>query len=41
MTAGTEVTLNCKDGYEISGDKAVTCVKDTEFEFTVEPKCGE
>ena len=40
VVAGTVVTLNCNAGYELSGDKEVTCVKDTEFKYTNEPQCG-
>ena len=41
VTAETVVTLSCKAGYQIKGDKAVTCDKDTEFKFSKEPQCGE
>ena len=41
VTEGTEVSLTCKDGYELSGDKTVTCVKDTEFKFDEEPTCSD
>ena len=41
VTVGTVVTLSCKEGYELGGDKTVTCTKDTEFKFSTEPQCGE
>ena len=41
VTLGTVVTLSCKEGYELGGDKTVTCTKDTEFTFSAEPQCGE
>ena len=42
VAAGTELTLSCKAGYRLEGDKTVTCTKDTEFTYTeVKPKCGE
>ena len=39
--ADTVLTLNCKEGYQLSGDKQITCTKDTEFQYSTEPECGE
>ena len=37
----TVLTLNCKEGYQLNGDTQITCTKDTQFEFSTEPECGE
>ena len=37
----TTVTLKCHDGFQISGDTTVTCLKDTEFTFGIEPSCSK
>ena len=39
--ADTALPLNCKEGYQLSGDKQITCTKDTEFQYSTEPQCGE
>ena len=41
VVEGTVLTLSCRGGEEIEGDKTVTCVKDTEYQYTEEPKCCE
>ena len=41
VTVGTTVTLSCNTGYELKGDKTVTCIKETDFTFTKEPECGK
>ena len=38
---GTVLSLSCNDGYELKGDQTVTCTRNTEFQFSVEPNCGE
>ena len=38
---GTVLSLSCNVGYELKGDKTVTCTRNTEFQFSVEPNCGE
>ena len=41
ILAKTAFVLSCNEGYELKGDKIVTCIKDTEFANSTEPKCGE
>ena len=41
VSTGTVLTLSCNVGYELKGDKTVTCTKNTEFQFSVEPACGK
>jgi hypothetical protein len=48
VAKGTVVTLTCTDGYQIKGDKTVTCTRNTDFDYSmelqyssVEPSCGE
>ena len=41
LSAGAVLSLSCNEGYEQSGDKEVTCTKNTEFQFNQEPICGE
>ena len=41
VSTGTVLSLNCNDGYELKGEKTVTCTENTEFEFSEEPNCGE
>ena len=38
---GTDLSLSCHAGYELAGDERVTCIKNTEFHFTVKPTCGK
>ena len=40
VATGTVVSLTCNTGYELEGDKEVTCIQNTEFKFTEEPACG-
>ena len=40
VSAGTLVSLKCNAGYELEGDKEVTCTQNTEFQFSVQPTCG-
>ena len=41
VSTGTVLSLSCNEGYELKGDKTVTCTTSTEFQFSVEPNCGE
>ena len=41
VSTGTVLSLSCNEGYELKGDKTVTCNKNTEFQYSVEPYCGE
>ena len=40
---GTVLTLSCQDGHQMSGDKEVTCIGGTEFNYskTHSPECGK
>ena len=41
---GTVLTLSCKDGHQMNGDKEVTCIVGTEFSYSDEthsPECGK
>ena len=40
---GTVLTLSCKDGHQMNGDKEVTCIVGTEFSYseTNSPECGK
>ena len=42
VSEGAVLNLSCKAGYQLSGDKKVTCSKDTdsEYQYTIEPRCG-
>ena len=40
VSTGTVLFLSCNDGYKLKGDKTVTCFRNTEFQFSVEPNCG-
>ena len=40
VAAGTLVSLKCNAGYEFEGDKEVTCIQNSEFQFSVQPTCG-
>ena len=39
VQAATVLVLSCGDGYRLTGDQRVTCVRDTEFGFATEPRC--
>ena len=41
VSTGTVLSLSCNDGYELKGDRTVVCTRNTEFQFDVEPVCGE
>ena len=42
VTAGTVVKVSCESGYGLAaGDTSVTCIKNTEFNYNVEPECGQ
>ena len=41
VSAGTVLSLSCNEGYELKGDQTVPCTRNTEFQFSVEPSCGE
>ena len=38
---GTSIALACSPGYELSGDKVVTCEQSHNFKFSSEPQCGK
>ena len=39
--SGTVLSLSCNEGYELKGDETVTCIQNTEFQYSTEPTCGE
>ena len=41
VPSGTVLSLSCSEGHELVGDETVTCTKNTKFQFSVEPTCGE
>ena len=41
VSTGTVLSLSCNEGFELKGDKTVTCTTGTKFQFSVEPNCGE
>ena len=41
VSTGTVLSLRCNVGYELKGDKTVTCTTNTKFQFFVEPNCGK
>ena len=41
VDVGTFLTVSCDDGYQLDGDKHVTCTKYMEFSYTSKPKCGK
>ena len=41
VSTGTVLSLRCNVGYELKGDETVTCTTNAEFQFSVEPNCGE
>ena len=41
QVAGTVLSVSCNPGYELTGDKEVTCQRLQEFTFDTEPQCGE
>ena len=41
VVEGTVLTLSCIGGEKVQGSETVTCVKDTEYTFSEEPKCCE
>ena len=41
VSTGTVLSLSCNEGYELKGDKTVTCTTNTKFQFSVEPNCGK
>lgn len=43
VVPGTVLTLSCKDGHQMSGDKEVTCIVGIEFSYsgTHSPECGK
>ncbi|KAL5255495.1 hypothetical protein ACHWQZ_G010913 [Mnemiopsis leidyi] len=40
VPTGTVLSLSCNDGFELTGDKTVTCTQNTEFQVSVEPNCA-
>ena len=42
VNTGTVLSLSCKQDYQLTGDKLVTCIQDEEFQPTTTlPTCGE
>ena len=41
VTSETILSLSCSEGRELKGDETVTCIKNTEFQFSVEPTCSK
>ena len=41
VSTGTVLSLSCNDGYELRGDKTITCTTNTKYHFTDDPKCGK
>jgi hypothetical protein len=41
VAVGTAVNLSCKAGFQLTGDKTVTCDKTLTLKFSTEPQCGE
>ena len=41
VSAGTVLSLKCDAGYELTGDTEVTCIQNTDFQYSEEPNCGE
>jgi hypothetical protein len=41
VAVGTAVNLSCKAGFQLTGDKTVTCDKTFTLKFSTEPQCGE
>ena len=40
VTQGTEITVNCVEGYGLVGDNTMTCQSGKQFEYQTEPECG-
>ena len=40
ITKGETLTLSCEPGYELTGDKEVTCDQFQTFTFIAEPLCS-
>ena len=41
VAQGTVVSLTCTAGYQLEGDRTVTCDTNTEFLYSTEPQCSE
>ena len=41
VSTGTVLSLSCNVGHYLKGDNVVTCIKNREFKFSEEPRCGE
>ena len=41
VSSETNLSLSCSEGRELKGDETVTCIKNTEFQFSVEPTCSK
>ena len=43
VAEGTVISLSCEDGYQLIGDRTVTCSQEAEtlFEYSSEPRCGK
>ena len=40
VSTGTVLSLSCNVGYELRGDRTITCTTNTKFQFAYDPKCG-
>ena len=40
QVSGTVLRVSCNPGYELTGDKEVTCQRLQEYTFNTEPLCG-
>ena len=41
VSYNTVVTVSCAGDNELRGDNVITCNQDTDFKFSVKPKCNE
>ena len=41
VSYNTVVTVSCLGGNELRGDNVITCNQNTDFVFSVRPKCNE
>ena len=40
VSYNTAVTVSCSGDRELRGDNVITCNQDTEFHFSIKPKCN-
>ena len=38
---GSTVSVSCDSGYKLVGDKVITCVRDKQFSYGIEPHCQQ